>query len=268
MRDGTGRRMELLFDATLANMYTSSPQKIRVLSEHWVSKQVYCPNCGSQHIERYDNNSQVADFFCPDCKENYELKSQRRKFGPRVVDGAYKAMIERLNGNRNPNLFLLSYGLERHAVLDLLIIPKHFLTIDIIQKRTPLSVSARRAGWVGCNILLEGIPRAGRIFLIKDQVIEPRADVLAKWKRTLFLREQRGIEAKGWLLNVMRCVENIRRRSFSLDDVYRYESLLQGIYPGNNHVREKIRQQLQVLRDKGYLEFVGKGTYQLVDDGN
>jgi type II restriction enzyme len=35
-------------------------------------------------------------------------------------------------------------------------------------------------------------------------------------------------------------------------------------YPGNRHVRPKIRQQLQVLRDSGYLEFLSKGTYRLL----
>ena len=34
-------------------------------------------------------------------------------------------------------------------------------------------------------------------------------------------------------------------------------------YPKNWHVRDKIRQQLQVFRDKGLLEFLGSGTYRL-----
>ena len=33
------------------------------------------------------------------------------------------------------------------------------------------------------------------------------------------------------------------------------------MHPENRHVRDKIRQQLQVLRDKGFLEFVGRGEY-------
>jgi len=31
----------------------------------------------------------------------------------------------------------------------------------------------------------------------------------------------------------------------------------------NAHVRDKIRQQLQVLRDLGLLEFLGSGSYRL-----
>lgn len=32
--------------------------------------------------------------------------------------------------------------------------------------------------------------------------------------------------------------------------------------PANRHVRDKIRQQLQVLRDLGLLEFLGAGSYK------
>ena len=35
------------------------------------------------------------------------------------------------------------------------------------------------------------------------------------------------------------------------------------LYPANHNVRPKIRQQLQVLRDRGWLEFVGRGRYRV-----
>ncbi|MGI0085759.1 MAG: DpnI domain-containing protein, partial [Nitrososphaerales archaeon] len=33
--------------------------------------------------------------------------------------------------------------------------------------------------------------------------------------------------------------------------------------PNNAHIRDKIRQQLQVLRDMGLIEFLGSGSYRL-----
>jgi type II restriction enzyme len=39
---------------------------------------------------------------------------------------------------------------------------------------------------------------------------------------------------------------------------------LSRLYPNNKHVKPKIRQQLQVLRDHGYLEFESKGRYRLL----
>jgi Dam-replacing HTH domain len=42
-----------------------------------------------------------------------------------------------------------------------------------------------------------------------------------------------------------------------------FEPRLAALYPGNNNVRPKIRQQLQVLRDRGWLEFLGRGRYRV-----
>jgi type II restriction enzyme len=86
--------MELHFEADRADAYTSGLQRARVLTEDWVAGQVYCPNCGNFEIVRYGNNNPVGDFFCSVCKEEYELKSQRVRFGAKVVDGAYRAMIQ------------------------------------------------------------------------------------------------------------------------------------------------------------------------------
>jgi transposase-like protein len=69
--------MDLLFDKKLAENYTSQSQKIRVITESWVNRQVYCPNCGQVDVGKYGNNRPVADFFCTNCKEEYELKSKQ-----------------------------------------------------------------------------------------------------------------------------------------------------------------------------------------------
>lgn len=79
---------------------------------------------------------------------------------------------------------------------------------------------------------------------------------------TLFLREAGGA-ARGWLIEVMKAVELIGRPEFTLDEVYAFEARLSALYPANRHVRPKIRQQLQVLRDRGWLEFAGAGRYRL-----
>ena len=82
------------------------------------------------------------------------VKSKQTQFGPRVDDGAYPAMLRRLGGKANPNIFLLNYDLTSLTVTNLVIIPKHFVTIDMIEKKKPLGPAARRKGWVGCKILI------------------------------------------------------------------------------------------------------------------
>ncbi len=242
--------------------YTNGSQKARDLTERWFHAWGYCPNCGDPKIVRFPNNSPVADFFCNTCKEEYELKSKKGKLSNRIADGAFKTKCERLAASNNPSLVVLNYDLNNLSVVNLLVVPKHFFVRDIIEERKPLAPTARRANWVGSNILLNQVPASGKIHIVRGGILRPKELVLAEWKRTLFLRQE-NLEARGWIIEVMKCVEAIGKQEFQLDDVYAYEAKLSGIYPRNQNVKPKIRQQLQFLRDKGYLDFVGRGTYRL-----
>ncbi len=257
--------MKLDFEELQAQ-YTSGSQNARVWTEQWVGRWLFCPNCGSPRISRFTANRPVADFFCPSCQEQFELKAQKTAFGAKVLDGAFRTMVDRLASSDNPNLVLLNYDLPRREVTDVCLIPKHFFVREIIEERKPLAPTARRAGWVGCNILLNQIPKMGKIFVVRRSLEQPKEIVLAQWKRTLFLRDERA-DARGWLIEVMKCVEAIGRTEFELQDVYAFESQLSALYPNNRHVRQKIRQQLQVLRDHGFLDFVSRGYYRLRSQG-
>lgn len=171
-------------------------------------------------------------------------------------------MCQRLASSDNPSLFLLRYDRQSLSVADMLVVPKHFFVREIIEERKPLAPTARRAGWVGCNIVLSRIPASGKIFIVRGGTPLERDDVLASWKRTLFLRDE-SVEARGWLIEVLKCVELIGKEEFTLDDVYAFDQRLSILYPGNRFVRPKIRQQLQVLRDHGLIEFVSRGHYRL-----
>jgi type II restriction enzyme len=243
--------------------FNSGSQQARVWTERWVGDWMFCPNCGAARLSQFPANSPVADFYCPACSDQFEVKSKNAKtFGNRVADGAYFTKIDRLKSKTNPNLLLLGYSKASKEVRNVVVVPKHFFVPEIIQKRKPLAATARRAGWVGSNILLNLVPDSGRIVVLRDGVPEPKEGVLAKWQQTLFLRST-SIEARGWLIEVMKAVEAIRQPEFELNDVYAFEPQLSALYPDNNNVRPKIRQQLQVLRDNGYLEFLGGGRYRL-----
>jgi len=58
------------FNADLTSKYKSPSQKIRILSEDWVSREGYCLACEKQIIKT-KNNSRVLDFYCPYCLENF-----------------------------------------------------------------------------------------------------------------------------------------------------------------------------------------------------
>ena len=172
-------------------------------------------------------------------------------------------MLERLKSDDNPNLFLLNYDLRNFEVKNFFVVPKYFFVPEIIEQRKPLAETARRAGWVGCNILLKDIPLTGKIFYIKNGNVELKEQILKNWRKTLFLKEEREVTAKGWILDVMNCIDKIGKGEFSLNKVYAFEEFLKQKHPNNKNIKDKIRQQLQFLRDKGYLGFVSRGKYRI-----
>lgn len=80
--------MNLQMDSRIAENYTSSSQKIRVITEQWVHNNLFCPYCGKENISHFENNRPVADFYCLECAEEYELKSKSGTISKKVNDGA------------------------------------------------------------------------------------------------------------------------------------------------------------------------------------
>lgn len=213
----------------------------------------------------YPNNNPAADFACKTCDFDFELKSKAGKFGRKAVDGAFSAMMRRINSASAPNLFLLSYQKPIDNALEvtqLQVIPSFALHPGVIECRRPLAATAKRAGWVGCNILLDDLPKAARVAFIENGTVTARETVQAKWRQIAFLQKTH-VSQRGWLTEIMKCIERLDRRRFALSDIYGFEDQLAARYPNNNNVRPKIRQQLQRLRDNGYLRFLGSGEYEL-----
>lgn len=256
--------LDLQFNQSLANGYHSGSQISRVVTEDWVARNMFCPVCGAPVLEHYQANKPVADFFCDDCKSDFELKSKESKtatIGHKIADGAYTTMIERIASLRNPHLFVMTYA--DWQVNNLLMIPNYFFVPDIIEKRKPLSDSAQRAGWTGCNIEIGSIPESGKIFIIRNSRQEDKSRIIDQYQRTLSLQTTK-IDTRGWLLDVLKCVERIPFDDFGTDDIYSFADELQKKHPENNFVHAKIRQQLQYLRDKGFVQFVSPGKYRKI----
>lgn len=100
--------MNLAFNTNLAHGYTSNSQIVRLLTENWVLNNSFCPYCGTFPLNEFENNRPVADFYCNNCSEEFELKSKSSKLSNIITDGAYSTMIERINSDNNPNFFFLT----------------------------------------------------------------------------------------------------------------------------------------------------------------
>lgn len=184
--------MNLYFNTDLAKGYKSPAQIARVLTENWLGENAYCPSCGCAHITKAINNRPVLDFDCPDCAEQFELKSKQAKSAGKIInDGAYSTMMQRIQAADNPNFFFLSYNKADYSVRQLMLVPKHFFTPEMIIRRKPLPETAKRAGWIGCNINIGALPNSGKILLVDKGIVMPSETVHRQWQQNLFLRQQK-----------------------------------------------------------------------------
>jgi type II restriction enzyme len=101
-----------------------------------------------------------------------------------------------------------------------------------------------------------------RIPIVLNGTPQNASVVRERFRRLAPLRNF-SVEKRGWTLDVLNVVRSMSRQEFSLADVYAFEIQLSRLHPDNRHVRDKIRQQLQVLRDMDLLEFLGGGDYRL-----
>jgi len=246
-----------------AEGYKSNSQIARVVTEPWATDNLYCPACTNNEIESTKANNKVFDYLCSQCDSRYQLKSSSKKFGRKLLDGAYETMRKAVMHGDAPNFITLQYSREKQEVNNLVLIPDFVITESCIEIRSPLSKKAIRHDYVGCNILLHAIPVDVRIPMITDGKVISRNLVRHVFKKITRFKDIK-VSQRGWTLDVLNCVRLLKKENFSLADMYRFEKHLQSQHPSNHHIQAKIRQQLQVLRDMGLLAFDSRGLYRVL----
>ena len=138
------------------------------------------------------------------------------------------------------------------------------LCIPVVSYRETKSAfgdsASRGLGWLSYRA--ERIPEDARIHVVRDRRATPVDEVRAKFRRIKPLAK---IEAtqRGWTLDVLNAIRTLATPEFTTEEAYDLVPELQRLHPDNKHVREKIRQQLQVLRDTGLLTHVSRGRWRL-----
>ena len=285
--------MNLSMTGALAAAYQSGSQRARIVTESWGESNLYCPNCSSPKLTWLEPGHPASDYSCPACGFWYQLKSQKSPIGDSITDGAYAAMMNAIHHDEMPSLYFMQYELPAWRVKNLLLVPSFAFPPSAIVKRKPLSPRARRHGWVGCNFNLSRIPADARIGVVTESQISPAAEVREQFKRVKPLKDI-GVKERGWTLDVLNVVRrlcevgtvgsavrapsgrnfpaalppvtsqrDVPTNTFTTADAYIFTRELERLHPDNRHVKDKIRQQLQVLRDAGLLLHVGRGVWRL-----
>ncbi|HVS88704.1 MAG TPA: DpnI domain-containing protein [Candidatus Acidoferrum sp.] len=254
--------MDLQLPTAGLDSYKSASQRARVGTESWGAANFFCPACESPRLRSAPQGTAAIDYFCPSCDSPFQLKSQSKPLGSRIVDAAYSEMKRAILEDRTPNLFVLHYDLDTWAVRTVLLVPHFAFALSAVERRKPLAPTARRAGWIGCNILLDKIPVYARISIVNEGIPQTPHLVRSSYDRLRPL-EKLQVEKRGWTLDVLQVVQSLGKVEFTLADVYAHANELAKLHPKNRHIRDKIRQQLQVLRDLRLLDFLGSGSYRL-----
>lgn len=258
--------MDLRLDLTVAAGYKSPSQIARRVTEDWATRNLYCLACASAHLDAARANTAVWDYSCSACGAVYQLKSQTKPFGRRVSNSEYHTKMRAIAAGRAPHYAFLQYSIPAEAVTDLFVVPGHFLSPAVVERRAELSANAQRRGWVGSNILLEQLPEEGRVHVVEAGVSRNTAEVRDDWQRYQFLAGKKG----GWAADVLSCIRVLERetqsRDFTLRNFYaRFEAELASRHADNRNVQAKIRQQMQVLAKGGVLLFVDRrGNYRVI----
>lgn len=245
-------------DPTCAAPYKSPSQIVRVISEQWGAQNLFCVACNQNRLSETPANTKAFDYYCADCETRYQLKSTKR-IGSRVMDSAYEVMIASIRSDSAPHMLVLNYS-ESWSVQNLFMIPSICLTESAIIKRKPLSPDAERKDWVGCDVNLREINPNALLHIVRDGDAITKRRARAEFELLMPTR-RRNEAAKGWTRDVLEIVSELQT-NFTLSDVYRFEPELKLLHPNNRHIKDKIRQQLQLLRDCGVLKFVSDGNYK------
>jgi type II restriction enzyme len=252
----------LTLDSSFASGYKSRSQVARRVSEEWGLHNLYCSACDSDRLTQSPNNTPAIDYFCPQCSQSYQLKCNSKWSEHKILDAGYEAMMRAVQSDTTPNLLVMQYS-ANWEVRNLLLVPAFFFSASSVEKRKPLSPTAKRAGYVGCNILLSAIAPEGKLRLVSDgSVINP--DLVRRQYQQIRPISQIGVASRGWTLDVLTAISQFENRPFELSEVYGFEAHFAQLHPRNTRIREKIRQQLQVLRDLNLVRFLERGKYVMV----
>ena len=246
--------------ADLAAAYKSPTQRARVVTQGWATSNLFCPNCPAPELAALPENTQAIDYMCSRCGSPFQLKGKSSTIGAKIVDAAWEAMMRAIREDRTPNLFVLHYEPTAWLVRNLILVPHFVFTASAVERRKPLSATARRAGWVGCNIVLRNIPNDAKIGVVIDGEPVMPAKVRQQFERLRPLKEL-SVKERGWTLDVLNAVRRLGKTEFKTSDAYTFAHELERLHPDNRHVKDKIRQQLQVLRDRGFLIQVERGVW-------
>ena len=255
--------MNLNCNLSLGDRLRRNTQRARVITEAWFEAEGYCLNCSSPKVLPTTAGTIARDFVCPVCSQPYELKSAAKAHTRIVQDGGFDSMMRRIRAQEAPALMLMHYS-PQWCVQKLIAIHPVFLTPTVVRKRRKPHIRPRSGQeyWM-CDLDLTVIPPDGKIVIVDTSGVRPETETRREFHESKRFAEI-PVSRRGWTALVLATVRKMGKAEFTTDDIRAYEEAMHAVYPQNSHVREKVRQQLQILTSLGYLERISRGEYRVL----
>ncbi len=168
-------------DPSLGDRYSNRSQIARIVVETWAEFNLYCLHCMNDALTKLPANTVVADFTCDACHARYQLKSKNGRYGPVLPGAAFAITQKAAQEGTMPDFVLVEYDLRRSVVILVDAFPGALIGETRVLPRRPLSATARRSGWRGCNIDLSGLSAVAIVEPagIEREIVRQRWTVLA-----------------------------------------------------------------------------------------
>lgn len=157
--------------------------------EIWCSNNLNCPICDNGELEEYETNFPVKDFSCSNCDEDFQLKTSKTASpdsGESITSSSFEKWYNAILDERQPSLLILKYELTDSKPLEdskentfqidkntvslrgyrifkktgfvdkVFLIKKEDIDEECLVKRDKLSKVARRNGWEGSYLKIDG----------------------------------------------------------------------------------------------------------------
>jgi type II restriction enzyme len=145
------------------NNWTSESRIVGEACEDYVKNKVKCVRCNNNNFKKYKTNEKSKDLICISCNQKYQIKAKsathkqinniKCKNQFKTIGGEYSTTLN--NINEKIDYLIILYEKQSYKILNILYITNENITSNYITPRNPLSLTAKRAGWQGCNILFE-----------------------------------------------------------------------------------------------------------------
>jgi len=155
----------LIADIAKQNNWKSKSRIIGEACEYYVKQNIRCIRCNTNNFEKCRNNEKSMDLICMDCAQKYQIKAKKStekeieniklKHIFKTIGGEYSTTL--YNVSKNIDYIIILYENHSYAIKNILYIKNEHITTDCIIPRTPLSLTAKRAGWQGCTIVFNNI---------------------------------------------------------------------------------------------------------------